>query len=594
MSERSNHARCALIAVGAVLVLAAALRVAYPDVAYFNIHTARDCYRTIEMISGHDFRTHGPELRFGGQTPGWLLYPLMAPPLIVSHNPIGLTIWIGLLATIGVWVTYLIGRDFAGGHRAGLIAALLSAVQVPILLSLRYQWNPCFLAFLTPLFLWTLLQVCVAKRPWFFPALVLVWCAGASVHFSTHLLLIPTIAAFIIARPRLPWKTIIVALGIIGVTFGPYVLREIRDRGEDLRQIITSDQTKVEVDDVRAPGERWRINFNMPIVAANHLRTPVPEGPIAFTESNVTTDFTHFVRFYDQLDEEGTAPWLVRAATWLSQIWPLWLVVAIIVGVVALRRKKRAKATEADVSRDRGLLITLLWLLLPAGVLLFFNFYRTPGSSGVVSFRYFYVFAPAQFLLLGWVLDHTMARSAAWKIALWALLLVHAAGSAWVMGEFLTISHRTGVVFVHNGYPERHIYTISLKNRLVDYLVDDLHLAAEDVDWRLSGYWIFLNQWWTEDEIDYLLKTHPRIQENEPNPDAPLIRLHTPHLRMYDPTGTLHTDFEQMTGLVEDEIEIVSHEYIGKIGVLQYRLRDPNATPPPFNMANRWEHMGYR
>lgn len=602
--EKSSRSRTALLAIGAVLLVAAVLRLAFPDLVYFNIHVARDCERTLAFFHGENFRTHGAELRFGGQTPGWLLYPLMAPPLLLMKDPVSLSLWIGLLATIGVWVTYLIGRDFLGGHRVGLLAALLAAVQIPIVLSLRYLWNPTFLPFLTPVMLYFLLQVCAARRPGFFPWLVLAWCTGASVHFSTHLLLIPAIVIFVFTRPRIPWHWLLAGIAIVGATFGPYVLRELRDRGEDVRQIVTSDQVKVQVEDVRPPAERWRFNFNMPIVAAHHVRIPVPEGPVAFRESTLTQDFSHFARMCDQLDEETTLPSLVRATAWASQIWVVLLILALVWGIAHLARRSGAtplwRPESVAARADAGLFAVLLWAVLPTMVLAFFNYYQSqspdPGArSGLFSFRYLYILGPAQFLLLGWLLDRVFAwkPSAAWRGTLWGLLALYTLGCVWVMTAFFDVGRSTGSAFVHCGFPERHIYTLGVKRRLVDHLVDDLGLTPAGVERRLSGHWIFLEQWWLEDEIDYLLKIHSRIQENPPDDTAPLIRLYANQLAMRESPD--QTEFEVRTGLREDEIEILSdEEFEAGIHILQYRFLDPGREPPRFNMANRWEYMPYR
>lgn len=571
------------------LLLAAALRTAAPGVTYFNIHAARDCHRTLEVISGENFRTHGPELRFGGQTPGWLLYPLMAPPLLVSRHPAGVTLWIGLLATAGVWFTYLIGRDFGGGPRAGLLAALLAAVQVPVILSLRYIWNPCFLPFLTPVVLWCLLQVCVARRAGHFAWLALAWCASASVHFSSYLLLLPILAAFALTRPRVPRAQAITALAIAGVTFGPYALREIRDGFDDLRQIVTSDQSRVQVDDVRPAGERWRLNPNMPIVAAHHVRIPVPQGPFALRESGESQDFTVFDPFYAELDEQAAAPWAIRAVAWLSQVWvPLLLAGTVMLARAGWRHRRGGEEPATRLAAAR--LIWVLWLALPALVLLFFNFYRAQGTDprgSVVSFRYFYLLAPAQFLILGWLLDRALARAG--RAARWgliALLGLYALGCAHLVAQFLLTARRTGVVFWHCGWPGRDIYTLGLKSRLVDWLVDEQRLAPADVERRLSGNGIFLTDWWMEDEIDYLLRTHPRIQANAPDPRAPLIRL-------WPERQPLPGAFPEGHGLASGEVVIEGERAFGPIHATLYRLRDPAAPPPAFNMANRWERMNF-
>lgn len=114
------------LALVAILILAAALRLGMPGVVEFRQDEANLSRLALDMARGRSFPLLGIDSSVGIRNTPMSVY-VMVPPFVLSSDPILATSYVGLLNVVAVLLTYLLARRYYGPP-AALVAGLLYAV----------------------------------------------------------------------------------------------------------------------------------------------------------------------------------------------------------------------------------------------------------------------------------------------------------------------------------------------------------------------------------------------------------------------------------------------------------------------------------
>ncbi|MDQ3126930.1 MAG: glycosyltransferase family 39 protein [Chloroflexota bacterium] len=200
-SRRAFPARLELLAFGAILVLAAVLRlVDLPTRGTWDADQGHDMLVLSGLIHGQ-FPLLGPPTSIGAFHHGVLYYVVLAPAALVSGaDPIAVTGWIAVGGILAVAVTGWLARSIAGSL-AGLIAALLMAVSASAVEESIFIWNPNLVALSSSIALAAAWHAWQSRRArwWVVAGLASV------VTMHCHVLgaiLTPVIAALLVADVR--------------------------------------------------------------------------------------------------------------------------------------------------------------------------------------------------------------------------------------------------------------------------------------------------------------------------------------------------------------------------------------------------------
>jgi Dolichyl-phosphate-mannose-protein mannosyltransferase len=182
----------------------------------------------------------------GIENPPAVIYILMIPAAL-SADPLLATIMVGLLNTMAVFLTYLFTRRYYG-WLAGTIAALLYAAAAKPLNYSRFIWQQNMLALFVVLFMFALFWGVVERRKgWFFPAALLLGVAY-QLHETSTLLVIPLLAALILAPGTLRRRDLLLAFISLLVIFSPYILWEFSTKFADVSLVLQVTNLRARID----------------------------------------------------------------------------------------------------------------------------------------------------------------------------------------------------------------------------------------------------------------------------------------------------------------------------------------------------------
>lgn len=514
MNEPERHPKwttrdgCICIALA---VLAASLRVPYPDLTYLNVHAARDIYRAYLLVNQGLIQWFGPELNFGGRTLGPAVYYLLAPPQFVSPSPTATYLYIALLGSLAPPLVYRVALRYLTPWFAAL-AGLLAAVNPTAVVSLRYLWNPVFLF---PLCAFLLLQTLrTRERPtrlnWalFGVAAVL----AVQVHFSCAVV---AVAGFLYAAHG-RWMSFArrhlwALAGAIFLLLSPALIGFAVEPESFSSTWTSPERTR--------PGLS-KIGFNPnAILAAASLASPDS------SENSYLFSFTHFD--YLVVAAPGADSILTRfPVAAMDSVAPLaWLLVVVGWGCAflkAVRRPDMGRVAADDgtpTSRRTGRrdvwLLLVAWVALPILMLSWYdpidwianghmNFTPETAPPSYIPKRYLYQIFPGLFVCGGLACEKFW-QMRAWRGGFVTALLVLVVCQGLLCLSWLAIARDSDIVFMR-GNVERKIPSY----RSVAVLCDDLRihggLGRRDVTPdRLIAGWEF-GIFDLELELDYPLR----------------------------------------------------------------------------------------
>jgi 4-amino-4-deoxy-L-arabinose transferase-like glycosyltransferase len=336
----------------------------------------------------------------GIANPPGVIY-LFMPLAALSANPLWGAALVGIFTTAAALLTYFFTRRYYG-RLVGIVAALLYATAAKPLNYARFIWQPNLMPPFVVLFMFALFWGVVERRKgWLFPALVLFGILY-QMHPTTLLLVVPLIAAIILAPGTFRWRDIALALIVLLVIFSPYLIWETYIRFADIRTLF-------------------------------HL---------AKQPAHIDTQAIHFYRVflspYDTLpaDAHSLVRMLAPMLSWLLVVVPLLTLGGFVTaGILLLRSgdKQHAALDQGWMWRVRnwwmdllatryrcGLLVLLTWQIIP---LLLLSRHAIDLHA-----QYFFMFMPGPFILIGLFLtkavEYFQTRERQWHIWRYAVYAI--------------------------------------------------------------------------------------------------------------------------------------------------------------------------
>ncbi|MBP6786831.1 MAG: hypothetical protein KA170_04515 [Candidatus Promineofilum sp.] len=364
--------RAEWLAFAAVIALAAAVRLARPDLTEFKADEGRLLTLALQAAAG-DVPLHGIASSVGFPNAPLSVW-LYALPLLFWRHPFAPTLFTGLVNTLAVAGVYWLARR-TWGVPAALAAALLLAAGPWAIIFSRKIWAQN----LVPLFAvgWSIgavLAFVEGRRP--FVVLHLVCLAlAAQLHPAAAGLAPATLLFLVVFRRRVGWGWVVVGGLLAALTAAPYLWH--------LWSVWRSGGLPFATGQAAAEVSLDSLRLALSIAGGFGIE------PLA--------------------GEAFTLPLGAAVARWL------WLALVVAGGgYAAWQAARRWQQPPSQVG-----LIVLAWLLAPA---LLFVWHRTP-----VYVHYFIAGLPAACILAGVVFAAAMERLTAWgRGVAWAALLLTA------------------------------------------------------------------------------------------------------------------------------------------------------------------------
>lgn len=198
----------------------------------------RDVLVVKRMLIDHKFTLLGPITSVGSMYMGPIYYYFMAPFLwLWNFNPVGPSVMVALFAVSTIYLIFKFGQDFFG-KEVGLIAAFLYAISPLAISSSRSSWNPNIVPFFASLLMYSLLQVVVKKKYFWF------WIVGIALgiilqlHYVTTIFIPVILACLALIRFRLPVKIYITGIFSFLLAYSPFLLFELRHSFVNLNSVV--------------------------------------------------------------------------------------------------------------------------------------------------------------------------------------------------------------------------------------------------------------------------------------------------------------------------------------------------------------------
>lgn len=227
------------LALAAILAVALVLRLyGLRELTLFYGDQGRDSMVIWGMVQDGELPLIGPPVSLGTYQRGPAFYYLLAPAFALSGgDPAGGAVATALADVCTVFLLALFGRAVAGWP-AGLAAAALWATAAWTTEFARFMWNPQ----LVPTFALLVLLALVGlgrKEPRWLILLVPAWIIAWQLHDQAVLLLPSILIWWIVVRPPVTPKIVMVSLAVAAVVALPFLLYEATHGLTNLRSMVT-------------------------------------------------------------------------------------------------------------------------------------------------------------------------------------------------------------------------------------------------------------------------------------------------------------------------------------------------------------------
>ncbi|MDI7274722.1 MAG: glycosyltransferase family 39 protein, partial [Anaerolineae bacterium] len=296
---------------------------------------------------------------------------LLALPLFVRQEVMSAVVFSAALGFLAVAACLWFTARLAG-WRAGLIAALLFAVNPWAVHYSRFLWNPNYIPFFSTLLLGSLLLYFAAPgRRGLCLALSLLWLAAVIQLHPTSLVLIVAVGLILLLLWRaVSARHLALGLGLFALSFLPYLLYMKMTGFADLRAMFSA-----------LGGERAYLN----VASFLHIRDVVTGNGL-----------------------------LESAMEWKAAVWPWhalgrlegWLLVACTLYAAAhlLVRGRQTLFRREPAALSAAFAMLLLWIIVPGLFYLRHTVY-------LQNYYFIYVY-PAPYVLIGLVIDQVLGHAA--------------------------------------------------------------------------------------------------------------------------------------------------------------------------------------
>jgi len=451
-------------ALAGILGAGALVRLYRIDLTWYFLDQVRDVSTATAIAAGESAPLLGPLVGWTHGRLGPLYFYLIAPPFLVSGDPLAGAVWAALLGVLALFLLHRLARD-AFGLRVALVAGALFAVFPLAVLSSRVLWNPALVPLFTVLFMRSLFSLVVGGRS-FAVVGVIGWLAVLTqLHLGTACLGLVAALAWLVWRPRVRPRHVAAGAGAALALYAPYLIHEVGHGFENTRALVGGALGG------GAPGaERALLSV---LGHALTLDRAVLEGFAA----------------------GGAGPDGLRGA-----VSVLWAVEAGLFGVGLLvclfRLVGRDGDPAATARRRRGAGLLLLWILVPLVVL---------GSRRTALWWYYFdLLYPSQFIVVGLAVAPLarmprapVAARRALAAAGTAAVVAIAASQAWLQvalqrqidrqAEIVLDVPRLSVAVAPSSLGRLAFLPYGYRERLLRALVHDLGLPADAFAARVHG-----------------------------------------------------------------------------------------------------------
>lgn len=237
---RLSAAKFETIALAAILLFAAALRLSRLDLIQFDFDDGITCIYGAQMLEGK-FHLAGLRTSLLFYNPPLFLY-LTALPMVVSRNPMFIAGCVALLNTGAILFVWRAGRK-CWGVPAGLAAALLMAACPAAVLASRRVYAQDFVApFSCALFFFAARLLIEKRKRDAFWVVFLPLCL-AQIHYSGVFLIAALLAAWAWVRPEISRRAAFAGAAAACVPLLPFFAHLIITRLEDVSAVLAALKT---------------------------------------------------------------------------------------------------------------------------------------------------------------------------------------------------------------------------------------------------------------------------------------------------------------------------------------------------------------
>jgi len=499
-----------------IFIVAAYLRLSFPEACYFNEFAERDWYRTFQIFKGEVFHTASSELTQGGRAPGPFLYWLQLIPMVFSTDPYALFYFIGVLNLVALYFCYRFGVKYLG-FTAGVISLGLFTAFPLATMGLRYLWNPALLFPFVVITLYCLVAPLKKPRPLYLYTVVIAIPIAISCHISALYLIPITIIFYIIFRPKYSIKHYGIAVVLLLVMFLPFMIGELQNGFENLGPIVKPPDKVSMAGYEREVTLPTRYLFN-PSAKEGFLFNAYPRMWNEFPYFGAFTYFTLFIEefpnYFSSFCQKILEIFLALAPVHLllylaSYVYAIWK-------LIGLRKNKDEKYSPLKAA----LFLCLIWplIILVTQTFLVFSSSKEALGSGV---HYFFIIYPTQFLIIGFFLYEAVKYFEKQKEI---SLPIISGLCLWLILQVVIVSFQLRWS-AESGYSIRFITTpasnLGVARKVADVLVDKLDITRQTYITHVQELDHILNYGWgTESGLDFLVNQHPRIKDSDQTVDS--------------------------------------------------------------------------
>jgi hypothetical protein len=243
------------LALAAILLVAALLRLGEPGIVEFKHDEAMLSLMAQDMVSGKGIPLTGIPSSVGVPNPPISVY-ILAVPYALSSSPLFATMFIAALNIIGAGLLWWIARRYVG-RTAALIASLAYAVNPWAILYSRKIWAQDFHSPLVLLAIALGLYGFIEGKRWAQIACLPVLIIALQIHFAAWALL-PLYLWFLWAgRKRLSWKVLAVSVFLGILTVIPFLIGLSNTLAQDPNRLTNAIRPQGSGLSLSADALRW-------------------------------------------------------------------------------------------------------------------------------------------------------------------------------------------------------------------------------------------------------------------------------------------------------------------------------------------------
>lgn len=403
--------------VGAILLLAVALRMGWPGLTEFKADEARLLALSLDMAEGLAFPTRGIASSVGFPNFPMSVW-LYAIPLFLWQHVYAATLFTGFvnsLAVLGCW--WLVRRYW--GPVAALVALLFFAVNPWAVFHARKIWAQNLLP---PVVVgWGLAAILgfVERRPRFIILHLLALAVAIQIHFAAIALFPATLLLLLLFRRRLALRPLLLGAGLAVLTVLPFAHYLLGQGGTGLSGAGNLLARAGEEAGAGLTVRAW--HYLLLLTTGREVHSLA--GPDLYRD------------YLAGLPPLTPVHWLWAALALAGVLWLLWRARLLWASRRAGLSPPPAAIVPSSAQADAGRqqteagLIVLIWLFFPSLVFTWF-----PVE---VVLHYILPAYPAPFIAAGVAAALLLGRPGRWRHPVWILLVLTAGIQVWAIANLL-------------------------------------------------------------------------------------------------------------------------------------------------------------